>query len=372
MNVGLRAALSRTTTIVVFAILPVVSIGGMLAVGLDTDSLAADFHHELYPQSKLLLDGVNPYPDPSWDPRASPNFIWPPLAGYLVAPLTLLPLGAADVAMAFIGLACFGVALWLVGLRDWRVYGLVCLWPEVIGEMRLGHLTPVLALLLAAAWRWRDVRGGPGTALGLALGLKFFIWPVAVWLAATRRTRDATLAVAIAGASLLLVLPYTGLDEYVRSLLKLGRTFDQDGYTPFGVLVHGGVPDSVARGLTFAIGFALLAATWRYRSFALAIAASLVLSPIVWLDFFALAALPLVIARPRLSWVWFVPLTTWGLKGAGLGIGSFTHSLRLPLVFSVVFVVAFLAERASDGAGPPRVSGQGAPGPALSGRSSTA
>ena len=23
---------------------------------------AADFHHEIYPQAKLLLDGVNPYP----------------------------------------------------------------------------------------------------------------------------------------------------------------------------------------------------------------------------------------------------------------------------------------------------------------------
>ncbi len=53
-----------------------------------------------------------------------------------------------------------------------------------------------------------------------------------------------------------------------------------------------------------AVGLALLAGVWRYRSFALAIAASLVLSPIVWLDYFALAAVPLAIARPRLSWIW--------------------------------------------------------------------
>ena len=74
--------------------------------------------------------------------------------------------------------------------------------------------------------------------------------------------------------------------------------------------------------MTFAAGAMLLAGTWRYRSFTLALAAALVLSPIVWLDYFALAAVPLALARPRLSVVWFLPLATWGLSGAGLGIGD--------------------------------------------------
>ena len=76
---------------------------------------------------------------------------------------------------------------------------------------------------------------------------------------------------------------------------------------------------------------------WRYRSFALAIAAALVLSPIVWLDYFALAALPLALARPRLSAIWFLPIATWGLEGAGIGIGDVSDIARLLLVFAVVF-----------------------------------
>ena len=86
----------------------------------------------------------------------------------------------------------------------------------------------------------------------------------------------------------------------------------------------------------------ILAGMWRYRSFALAIAAALVLSPIVWLDYFALAALPLALARPRLSAIWFLPIATWGLEGAGLGIGDVVRHRPPPRRLRlVVLAVAF-------------------------------
>ena len=44
----------------------------------------------------------------------------------------------------------------------------------------------------------------------------------------------------------------------------------------------------------------LLVLCWRRASLALAVAAALVLSPIVWIDYFALAAVPLAVVRPRL------------------------------------------------------------------------
>ena len=357
---GRRDALRQVGSIVLFAVLPALTLATMLAVGLSDDSLSADFHHELYPQAKLLLDGVNPFPDPGWDPLAAPNFVWPPLAGYLVAPLTLLPPGAADVVIALLGLAGLALSLWLVGVRDWRVYGVFSLWPEVVGEMRVAHLTPVLALGAAIAWRTRRTHGAPGLAIGLATSAKFLMWPLVVWLAATRRARDVLVAGAVVCASLLLVLPYTGIDAYLRSLLRLGRAFDQDSYTVFGMLVQAGAPESAARAAMLVVGGALLLATWRYRSFTLAIAAALALSPIVWLDYFALAAVPLGIYRPRLSWVWFAPLATWGLEGAGLGIGDFWHAVRLLGVFAVVLAVALAAERAAE-AEEPEPPGSGAP-----------
>jgi hypothetical protein len=337
----LRAALIRVGTIFVLALLPVAALVTMFVVGLTSGPLSGDFHWELYPEAKLLLHGENPFPASGWDPLAQSNLIWPPLAAYLVSPLTILPVGAADVVIVLIGLACFALSLWLVGVRDWRVYGVIGLWPEVVGEMRVSHLTPIVAVLVAAAWRYRDTRGLPGLVVGLAVAVKFFVWPVALWLAAVRRTREALVAALVAGASLLLVLPFMGLDDYAHRLSRLGRAFDQDSYTVYGLFVQAGASDALARGATFAVGVALLAGMFRYRSFALAIAAALVLSPIVWLDYFALAALPLALARPRLSAIWFLPIATWGMEGAGVGIGDVSDIARLLLIYGLVFWVAF-------------------------------
>jgi hypothetical protein len=224
------------------------------------------------------------------------------------------------------------------------VYGALALWPQVTGEMRVSHLTAPICLLLALAWRTRDRATQPGLAVGLATALKFFVWPLGVWLAATHRYRAALVAIGVAAASLLLVLPYVSLDHYARSLVQLGHGFDQDSYTVFGLLVQSGASETTARLATWAVGLALLAGTWRYRSFTLAVAAALTLSPIVWLDYFAVAMVPLAIARPRLSWVWFVPLATWGLSGAGLGIGDPRDIARVMLVFGVLLSIAFRDE----------------------------
>jgi hypothetical protein len=337
-------ALRRVCTVVGLGVLPLAALVTMLVIGLSDDSLSADFHHEIYPQAKEMLAGRNPYPPPDFDPTVTPNLIWPPLVAYLVSPLTVLPAAAADLVMLLLGLACFALALWLVGVRDWRVYGLMAMWPQVAGEMRVSHLTAPLCLLVALAWRSRDAGIAPGLAVGFGTALKFFLWPVGVWLLARRRPAAVLVAACIAGGSLLLMLPYTGLDEYVRTLLQLGRGFDQDSYTLFGLLVQSGASETVGRIAVLVAGAILLAATWRYRSLTLAVAAALTLSPIVWLDYFALAAVPLALARPRLSAIWFLPLATWGLPGAGLGIGDALDIARLLIVFAIVFAVAFQAE----------------------------
>ena len=268
----LVVALRRVGTIFALGVLPVAALVTMFVVGWQGGPLAGDFHHELYPEAKLLLHGHNPFPSPD-DEIGGANLVWPPVAAYLVSPLTLLPAGVADVLMVLIGLACFALSLWLVGVRDWRIYGVVALWPQFVGEMRVSHLTPVIMLLVAAAWRWRDTRGAPGVLVGLAVAIKFFVWPVGLWLAATRRVADAALAAAVAAFSLLLVLPFTSLHDYADALTRLGRVFDQDSYNVYGLLVQAGASDAVARVAMLVVGAVLLAATWRYRSLALALAA---------------------------------------------------------------------------------------------------
>jgi hypothetical protein len=360
------SSVTHIGSVVAFAAAPLAALALMLAVGLDPGPLSHDFHYELYPQAEAMLDGRNPYPARDFDPLSpEPNLIWPPVAAFLVSPLTLLPVAASDVVIAALGLVCFAAALWLVGVRDWRIYGVLALWPQVVGEMRVSHLTPVIAVLLALAWRHRTSEFRSGAAVGAAIALKFLVWPVAVWLAATRRIRGAATAIVIAGASLLLILPFTELTTYAGALDRLGRTFDQDGYTPFGLLVQLGVSEVVARTVNVAVGLVLLLGTWRCRSLALAVAASLVLSPIVWLDYFALLAVPLAAARPRLSAVWFVPLGTWGAAGSGIGIGDPVDIARVLAAFAIVTMVALKGHAAAVGAGSAHAERHGTVSPAF-------
>ena len=340
------AALRRIGEVVGLGILPIAVLAWMFVVGVQGGPLSGDFHHELYPEAKLLLRGENPFPSPD-TPIGGANFVWPPVAGYLVSPLTLLPVGVADIVMVLLGLACFALALWLVGVRDWRVYGVVALWPEFTSEMRVSHLTPVLAVLLAAAWKWRDREGLPGVLVGFAVAVKFFVWPLGVWFIAIGRGRAALVAAVFAAASLLLVLPFTGLDDYVRTLLDLGRTFDQDSYSVFGLLMQLESPETLARVVMLVTGAAVLFYCWRRASFTAAIGAALLLSPIVWLDFYALAAIPLAVVLPRFSLVWLVPLATWGLPSSGIGAGTAWGVTRALIAFTIVLAVTVRLERHS-------------------------
>ena len=44
----------------------------------------------------------------------------------------------------------------VLGVRDWRCYGLLLLWPPVISAVQTGNVTLWFALAAALAWRFRD------------------------------------------------------------------------------------------------------------------------------------------------------------------------------------------------------------------------
>ena len=350
----MRAAFHRLAPPIFLGLAPVMAIIWMFVVGHGGGSLASDFHGEIYPEAKQILAGTNPFPSPTADLADGSNAVWPPLVALVVAPLTLLPPGAADFAAAIASLLCFAAALWIVGVRDWRVYGASAMWPPVLGEIRTAHFSLVMCLFIAVAWRLRDRAFGPGTAVGLAVALKFFLWPLIPWLAALRRYREAALAAGLTAASFLLVLPFTSISDYFRVLRNLGNTFDQDSYSPFGLLVQAGAPDHVSKAIALMLGFGVLALAWHWRSLAMFVGAALLLSPIVWLDYYAVLAIPLAIVRPTFRAVWLLPLVTVGMLTAGYGIGDTRNSIRVLAVYGVLFVYTVWAERrAETGGGAP-------------------
>ncbi len=73
-----------------------------------------------------------------------------------VVPLTALPPSVADWLATAIVLATLVAALWVLDIRDWRVYGVVLLWPSVIEAVQTANASLPLTLLVALMWRYRD------------------------------------------------------------------------------------------------------------------------------------------------------------------------------------------------------------------------
>ena len=144
-------------------VVPVLAYLNLFRIARDDGSLALDFHNEIYVEAQILLRGDSPFPSLTDSMTQGPNYIWPPLVGYAAAPLTWLRPSAADIVIVLLGIACFAAALWIVGVRDWRVYGAASLWGPVIGEMRTAHLTLILCLLVAIVWRTRERTAIPGS-----------------------------------------------------------------------------------------------------------------------------------------------------------------------------------------------------------------
>jgi len=277
-----------------------------------------------------VLAGRSPYvePDAIEESPGSP-YVYPPVLALAVTPLSALPERVAD---AFVPGVLFSLllvlaivgALLLLDVRDWRCYPVALLYPVNVEAVEYGALGPVLLLLVAVAWRYRDRAGLAAGATAGAVVLKLFLWPLVVWLALTRRVRAAATALATAVALALVswaVIGFSGITDYPRLLRELVELEGENSYSAFAVLRAVGLPDLVAQAAVVAAGLVLLVLARRAagasgqielerdrRSLTLAIAAALVLTPILWLHYLSLLLVPIALARPRLSLLWFAPL----------------------------------------------------------------
>jgi hypothetical protein len=317
------------------------------------------------------MQGANPYPSAAdsvavWAHPYQYPYPYPPLPAFLAIPLTALPLQVAELLVMT---ACVLVALAIpavVGVRDWRCYGLVLLWPPTIAAIQTSNPTLLLALAAALAWRFRDRLLRVGMIVGLTLGVKFFLWPLVVWLAATRRFVSAGVA-GLVGAGLLLVswavIGFSGFFSYPAVLRGVAERWAGDAYTSRNVALDLGASPGVSRAVWLAIGLSLLVAvivvgrTGDDRSaFILAVATAFALSPLVWLEYFAFLAVVVAIAQPRLGPLWFLPFAMFISTGSGHPT-TFVASWTLA-VAAMTFVLARHVVRARrPGSAPVRRDG---------------
>jgi len=315
--VGIGLAFRRVAPPAFLGLLPLVLLIVLTRSEVHAGDLGVDFRGELYPEAKLILQGTNPFPGPHADLAGGVNRIFPIPAALLLAPLTLMSPAAATATFVALLLAALLATARILGVRDWRVYGVLLLWPASFAGLQTGNLTILLALLIAVAWRYREREYLSGMAVGAAIALKVFPWPVIIWMLACRRYRAAATGAAVACGSLLLVLPFTTVGDYLRLLDQLGNTFAPKSYNLVGLVVQSGA-GGVGTGKLLAEGAGALVLGFAYarRSLTLSVAAALLLSPIVWLHYFVLLVIPLGARSPRLSAAWFVPLGLFVCPGS--------------------------------------------------------
>ena len=277
-----------------------------------------------------ILDGHSP-----WSVH---GFVYPAPAAITFVPFAALPFAVSAALYAVVATAALAGTLWVLEVRDWRCYAVVFVSFPAMTSVSTGTLSGVLALAAALVWRFRDRRWMAAVALGAAIALKIVLWPLVVWLVLTRRFRAAALSLATTATLMLLAAAVTGratvtsLHASTHYALQTGRS----SYSVYALLRALGASEGTAPLIALALGGALLLASTRARderhSFTLAIAAALVVSPVVWIHYLVLLFVPIAITRPRVSVVWLLPSA---FLVFGSDAGAYGSIPRIALVLAV-------------------------------------
>ena len=317
---------------------------------LAEDLLAWDVRFAYLPAAEAVLDGRSPYPeldDPILEDQK--GYVYPPQLVVALIPFTPLPIDVVAVLVTFALLALVALTLWILDVRDLRCYAAAFLWMPTTSGVLLGNVSIPLAFALAVAWRYRETLWRPALAVGLAVSAKLLLWPVFVWMVATRRLRAAALS-ALIGAVVTFAawaaIGFDGLRTYPDLLERLSEIQAERSYSIVGMVATLGLGSTAGNVLTVAAGLSLLVGCVVFarrsddaRSFTCAVAATLVVSPIVWLHYLVVLLVPMAILRRRFSALWLLPILLWASPRPGYAEGVQTF---LPALVASVLVAVLL------------------------------
>jgi hypothetical protein len=176
-------------------------------------------------------------------------------------------------------------------------------------------------------WRYRDRPVVAGVLAAVLISLKPLVWPLGLWLLATRRYRAAGYSAAaglvLNGASWA-AIGFGQVHGYFHVLSATNGFESRRSYSLVGLVTQLGGSHALAYAAFAVAAVAIAGATVVIarrsddrRSLILCIALCLLASPVLWSHYFALLIVPLAICRPRLDRLWLVPLVMIACPAGG-------------------------------------------------------
>lgn len=305
-----------------FGVVPLAVCVYLVAHVLGAGIGGIDFRTDFWVAGSRLLHGGDPY---TWTARqihASIGFPYPALTAWMFAAFALLPIGISTVLYTLLCVAAGLAALWLIGVRDWRVVGAVLISPWFVSAWQTANITMLLLLGVAAVWRVRDRPLATGILTALVVTLKPIMWPLGLWLLATRRYRACGWGVAaglLVNAVTWAVVGVSRFPQYLHLGNAVTAALYRTGYGLPSVVAHLGGGWSAGLLVEILVSGLVLVACLRTGrraadrdSLIACVLLSLVASPLVWTHYFALLLIAIALRHPRLHWTWLAGLLLWG------------------------------------------------------------
>lgn len=322
-QLGRSAALEHA----LLGLLPLL-ITGLVVHWMYADGNAAvDFQHSFWVAGWRTLHGQDPY---SWTHRqisGGVSFPYPAVTALLLAPFALVSSFAASIPVTIACIIAGPLALWSLGVRDWRVYGAIAMWEPFVSAWQTANFTLPLLVGTALLWRWRDRQWAAAALVACLVSIKPIMAPLWLWLLLTRRWRAAGRGVVIGivlNAVAWTVLGWHELNRWISLLSLQGSLRDSTGYSLIALVNRLALADRI--GVVLMVGCACvlvwiaagsITAGRELRAFGAAVLLTIVISPQVDVHYFAFLVVPLALTRPRLSWPWLVPLVLWVCPATG-------------------------------------------------------
>ena len=284
--------------------------------------VAFDFQYAYWRAGHHVILGTSPY---AWTQYQVVNkiiFVYPALSAVLFAPLSLIGRGTGSVLAMLLCIALVPLTLRLLGVRDKGVYAIALLWLPVYAAWQTANETMFMVFGLACVWRWRDRPLVAGFLTAAMISLKPLLWPLILWLLATRRWRASASALIFGLVLNLAAWSVVGFGQISRYLNAASADTTAAWRTGWGVpalLGHFGLGLSaglvamlaLSAGLAGAVIYTAFVRRDELSALTLTVALALVSSPLLWSHYLALMLVPLALLRPRMHWVWVLPVLMW-------------------------------------------------------------